>query len=78
MTPHEIAKDFISHHDDAALDCWQPVGLFGESKLLAIYHNLIEGLYGNVTEEDGTFSVEIGSQDSKTGNPYIFEWVADA
>jgi hypothetical protein len=82
----KIALDFVQHHKNSDIEDWQPMDVFGDDKLLAIYWNLDGWLFGEVytTEEfddDGTqattpteFSVEIDGFDSRTGNPVIFEW----
>lgn len=70
----DIAQDFVSLHKDSDIDNWQPMGVFGEEKLLAIYANMVDGEYGECTLEDGFYEVEIGRFEHKDGHAYMFGW----
>ena len=65
-----VAKEFVENHKISDIDEWQPMNLSGDDKLITIYDNLAGGLYGEVRD----LEVEIGSSDSKSGNPIIFDW----
>jgi len=73
QTRIQLAKDFVSMHKNANIDDWQPLYIFGNSKYLAIYHNLIDGVYGNTGSDDEDRAVEISSHESKTGNSILFD-----
>lgn len=76
----EIAKKYLSLHKNNNMHDWQPVGEDGEKKLIFIYDQLKSGEYGNVNESGKDenniiyYFHEIGSKDSKTGNPIVFDW----
>lgn len=59
----EVAKQFISLHKS------------NDEKLLFIYNNLRNGVYGNVEEiDDNEFEVLISPFEHKDGMGYFFSW----
>jgi len=76
MEPTEIAKDFVNLHKENNIENWQPLHVFIENeKLLIIWNYLMGGTYGEVRENDyDEYEIEIPGNQSKTGNPIIFEW----
>ena len=62
----KVAQDFISSHKEAIRLDW-------EGSLLETYHRLEAGCYGEVREEDGWFTIEIGRTESNSGIPILFE-----
>jgi hypothetical protein len=73
-----IAKEFISLHKDSDLeDLMTGRGLYNDdAKLLAIYHELVGGVYGEVSETDWEheMEIEISGFESKSGNPIMFNF----
>ena len=74
INKQKIAIDYIALHKDNNIELWQPYGLIGDRKLEEIYSNLVGGVYGEITEEDGEFRVVIDRFDSLSGNPVDFFW----
>ena len=71
----EIAKDYVSKHRFNNVTNWQPTGIDNNPKYLKIYKNMMEGVYGEARKNDfGEMELEIGSHESKNGNPVIFKW----
>ena len=72
----EIAQNFVDMHKDNNIDNWQPLQVFEQTKKLeTIYDNLINGVYGEVRENSfGEYEIEISGNESKSGNPIVFEW----
>lgn len=71
----KIAADYVALHKDSDLENWTPFNKSKTEKLLTIYNNLINDVYGEVRElELGRFEIEIGAHDSKTGAPVLFEF----
>ncbi len=74
----EIAKQFVALHKNDDADTWLPSERgYGEKKLLAIYQHLLNGTFGNVRNDEYGFEIEISGFETKTGNPYLFEWEDD-
>jgi len=86
----DVARDFVSHHKITDVTEWQPYFDDSDSQYLRIFSKLENGEYGNITDdaeydEDGNiitkaseWRIEIGSFESKDGNPYVFEWYIDS
>lgn len=63
----EIAEEFVSLH--------KPGVFYSEPDLNAVYHELINGEYGEVREGmPGELEIEISSSESRTGLPVLFTW----
>jgi hypothetical protein len=79
----DIARHFVSKHNlhqFANLTDWMPTKQMklaaDKDQYLTIYHNLINGHYGNVrpTGFDNELEIEISGFDSNTGNSIIFNF----
>ena len=71
----EVAKEFIALHKNPDVNDWNPIGQSDNKKFLEIFSNLEQGIYGNLEDDGmGNWMVEIGSHESKSGNPITFEW----
>ena len=71
----KIAADYVALHKDSDLENWTPFNKSKTEKLETIYNNLINHVYGEVRElELGRFEIEIGSLESTTGAPILFEF----
>jgi len=71
----DIARNFINLHKNNKLEEWQPLNLIAEDqKLNAIYLSLINGVYGEVTIEEGQHRIEINTNDSINGNSIEYFW----
>jgi len=83
-----IALEYVGLHLLRDIALWEPLDVLGDEKLLSIFSNLEEGLYGEVTsdeetDEDGNiispatrYSVEIYRYESKYCAAVEFEWYA--
>lgn len=83
-----IATDFVSRHGNNVVEAWPPHLVFGNKKWLAIFANLQDGIYGDVTSDEETdddgnivaaatyYRVEIGRFASASGCSVEFEWDA--
>ena len=70
-----IAADYVALHKDSDLENWTPFNKSKTEKLETIYNNLINDVYGEGRElEPGRYEIEIGSLESKTGAPILFEF----
>ena len=71
----DTAREFVASHKEFGL------GLdIDRDALLAIYHNLIGGLYGETRSNGmGEFEIEIPAFESRTGRPILFnfEYIGD-
>lgn len=76
QTRTNIATDFINTHKSNNLQDWL---CFDNADLLAVYNKLVGGEYGEVrtTNYNNELEIEIGTHESKSGNPIIFEWEDD-
>jgi len=75
ITPEtlNIVKGLLPGMDD--INNWRPMELSNDKKYLEIYNRLASGSYGEVRENDfDEYEIEISGNESKTGNPIIFEW----
>ncbi len=73
----EIAKDFVHQHKHDDLYAWLGSGstrLTADDKYLTVYDNLSQGVFGEIRRVEGANEIEIGSGETKTGVPIIFEW----
>ena len=66
----DTAREFVTSHKEFGL------GLdIDRDALLAIYHNLIGGLYGETRSTGiGEFEIEIPAFESRTGLPILFNF----
>lgn len=71
-----IAKEFVSLHKENNLKDWQPFGCYDDNvKLLSIYQNMVNGVYGECAEvARGYYELEISRVDSRVGRSRIFSW----
>lgn len=59
----QVARDFVGSHKDSNIDNWQPLDICGDNKWLAIYENIINGVYGECRTDGEYFEVEISSRE---------------
>lgn len=74
-----IAKDFISQHKINNVNEWHPLMVFGDDKLIIIYDNLENDVYGESriidrNEYKTEMEIEISSSDSISGHSVLFTW----
>jgi hypothetical protein len=68
----KIAADFISNHAANDFNDWSIQS--HNSDLIAVYYNLIGGLYGDFEDNGlGDMTIEIDASDSCTGCACLFE-----
>lgn len=82
----ETAQAFVRAHKDSNIDNWQPLSVHGDHKWLAVYDNIVNGVYGecttdeecdeegNVIVEASSFEIEIDSHDHFEGRSVIFSF----
>ena len=62
-----IAKEYVEAHKDFVITGYEP-----------IFNKLVGGVFGSlelIDEEIGEYQIEIGSAETKTGNPVIFTFI---
>lgn len=73
-----LAKRFVAGHKNNRVTDWVPVGTDDDGKHIIIYNNLVSGKYGDVSDsaimDFEYLSIEISSNESKSGNAFYFEW----
>jgi len=74
-----VAREFVSNHSlvkFSDLTDWILTNQDDNAKLLTIYSNLINGVYGEIrpTGFKHEQEIEIPASDSKNGNPIIFNF----
>lgn len=80
----QTAKDFVAAHKNSNIDDWQPLGKSGDEKYLAIYANIVDGVYGecrtnekcdddgNVISHATDFEIEISCDDNVDNRSVLF------
>lgn len=78
----ETAKNFVALHKENDIENWTAFLTGEQDPLLTIYYNLMEeATCTNIDEESSDcakFYCEIGSHESKSGNPILFEFEDDS
>ena len=67
----EIARDFVALHKYDDVEDWCPIGQSGDRKFLHIFNEIIKAK-NREPDGMGSYLIEIGSNDTKTGNPIEF------
>jgi hypothetical protein len=70
----EIVKEYVACHKNSDINEWAPFSKTGDHKYLAIYDNLSDGKYGEVSSDGGLSQVEISWTESVTGITKVFYW----
>ncbi len=70
-----IARDYVNAHIDNDLDAWMPYGDDEETKLMLVYSNLVQGIYGQIRPTpsgQNEFSIKIPAHQREDGKRYRF------
>ncbi len=68
-----VARDFLDLHKDSSLDDWQLGGATDDDKLMVLYSNLVDGVYGECRNNGlDELEVDIPGNLRNDGNPYLF------
>lgn len=67
-------KRFIELHKDNNIGNWHPTTMFNEDKKLLYIFDTIIATSNMEDDGMGNYMIEIGSHESRSGNPVIFEF----
>ncbi|PCJ22887.1 MAG: hypothetical protein COA96_13075 [SAR86 cluster bacterium] len=73
----QIVVDYISLHIQNEVEMWMTGNTPASTRLLSMYEDIMQGIYGELTPIDGGYQITIDGSEREDGKSYVYSFQTD-